>query len=158
MANVMNWYYSDGGRSRYFKAKFVRDCVTRAIANATGKDYKEIYDEINELAKSERKGKKKKGISNARNGVYKTTERKYLKSLGWVYKPVNSIGQVIKFHLTENDLKALGLESGCYILHIARHLTVVKDGVIYDTFNPTFDYNTGESYEPMLYGYYYRAV
>ena len=148
----MIYVYNDGGRSRYFKANSVGDCVTRAIANATGKDYKEIYNDINELAKSERKGKKKKGISNARNGVYKQTERKYLNSLGWAYRPVNSIGQSVKYHLTETDLEALGLEVGCYIIQIARHLTVVKDGVIYDTFNPT-DYS-----EPMIYGYYYKAV
>ena len=36
--------YNDGGRSRYFKAQKVGDCVTRAFAIATGKDYKEVYD------------------------------------------------------------------------------------------------------------------
>lgn len=37
----MKFHYSDGGRSNYFKATNVGDCVTRAICNATGKDYKE---------------------------------------------------------------------------------------------------------------------
>ena len=36
----MKFIYDDGGRSKYFKAKGVSDCVTRAICNATGKDYK----------------------------------------------------------------------------------------------------------------------
>lgn len=37
----MDFVYNDGGRSRYFKAKSVGDCVTRAIAIATRTDYKE---------------------------------------------------------------------------------------------------------------------
>lgn len=32
----MKFHYSDGGRSNYFKATNVGDCVTRAICNATG--------------------------------------------------------------------------------------------------------------------------
>lgn len=55
----MEVVYSDGGRSKYFKGK-AGDCVCRAICNATGKDYKEIYDFINELSQRERTGKRKK--------------------------------------------------------------------------------------------------
>ena len=47
----MEFVYSDGGRSKYFKANNVGDCVTRAICNATGKDYKEVYDALNDMAK-----------------------------------------------------------------------------------------------------------
>ena len=39
----MKWTYADGGRSKYFKAGNVRDCCVRAVANATGIDYKEVY-------------------------------------------------------------------------------------------------------------------
>ena len=46
----MEFVYSDGGRSKYFKAKNVNDCVVRAICNASGKDYKEVYDAIEELS------------------------------------------------------------------------------------------------------------
>ena len=49
----MEFVYSDGGRSKYFKANNVGDCVTRAICNATGKDYKEVYDALNDMAKRE---------------------------------------------------------------------------------------------------------
>ena len=51
----MNHVYATGGREKYFKKLDVGDCVTRAIAIATGKDYKEIYDRINTLAKKERR-------------------------------------------------------------------------------------------------------
>lgn len=40
---------TDGGRSLYFKADRVGDCVTRAVAIATGRDYKEVYNEIARL-------------------------------------------------------------------------------------------------------------
>lgn len=47
----MEFVYNDGGRSKYFRASGVGDCVTRAICNATGKDYKEVYDRLKILAK-----------------------------------------------------------------------------------------------------------
>ena len=61
------------------------------------------------------------------------------------------IGASEHYYLTESDLETLGLEYGTYILQIRRHLTAVVDGVINDTFNPS------EYYDPMLYGYYYKA-
>ena len=45
----MEFIYSDGGRSKYFKAEHVGDCVTRAICNATGMDYKEVYDALKDV-------------------------------------------------------------------------------------------------------------
>ena len=42
----MEWKYNDGGRSKYFSAKRVNDCVVRSIAIATNKDYKEVYQTI----------------------------------------------------------------------------------------------------------------
>lgn len=44
----MDFVYNDGGRSKYFKGN-AGDCVTRAIAIATGFDYKEVYDNIKDL-------------------------------------------------------------------------------------------------------------
>ena len=49
----MDFVYSTGGRENYFKKADVRDCVTRAIANATGIDYLEVYNGINAEAKKE---------------------------------------------------------------------------------------------------------
>ena len=39
----MKWIYNDGGRSFYYKASNVRDCVCRAIAIANDEDYKVVY-------------------------------------------------------------------------------------------------------------------
>ena len=127
----MLFKYSDGGRSKYFKAERVGDCVVRSICNATGKDYKEVYDEINELAKSERVGKRKKGISNARNGVYKSTYKKYIEQvLGWKWHACSAIGVGCTMHLCEEELPW-----GTLILSLSKHNTCVKNKVLYDTYD-----------------------
>lgn len=130
----MEFVYSDGGRSNYFKAEKVGDCVTRAIANATGIDYKEIYDALNNLAKSERKTKRKRRVSSSRNGVYKDTFKKYLESKGYKWIPTMQIGSGCKVHL-----KADELPDGVLIVSLSGHLTCVKNGVIYDTYDCSRD-------------------
>lgn len=124
------WVYDDGGRSKYFKAEKVGDCVARAIAIATGLDYKEVYDKLNKMSKQERTSMRKQGVSNARNGVYKETFKKLLTELGWVWHPTMQIGQGCKVHL-----KADELPQGTLIVSLSKHLTCVKDGVIHDTYD-----------------------
>lgn len=52
----MKFKFNDGGREAAgYKGK-ASDCVTRAIAIATGKPYQEVYDAINECAVGERTG------------------------------------------------------------------------------------------------------
>lgn len=128
----MNWVYNDGGRSNYFKAEKVGDCVTRAISIATGKDYKTVYDDINRLAKSERRGKRKRGISNARNGVYKQTIRKLMEEYGWEWHPTMQIGQGCTTHLNDGELP-----DGRLVVSLSKHLTAVIDGTIHDTYDPS---------------------
>jgi len=148
----MEFVYNDGGRSKYFKEKNVGDCVTRAIAIATGKDYLEIYNDINELAKRERTGKRKKKISNARSGVYKQTDRKYLESLGWKWIPCSKIGVGCTMHLNENELP-----QGTIICQVTKHLVCVKDGVIYDTYNSSIKYDKdGNLVDRCVYGYFVK--
>jgi len=139
---------SDGGRSKYFRGKNAGDCVVRAICNATGRDYKMVYDDINRLAKGERRGSRKKGISSARNGVYKTTIKKYIENeLGWTWVPTMEIGSGCKVHLREDELP-----NGTIIVSVARHLTCVKNGVLYDT----FDCSKGG--KTCVYGYWYNPI
>lgn len=155
----MKFIYNDGGRSKYFTATKVGDCVTRAIAIATGKDYKEVYDDLNELAKKERRGSRKRGVSSARNGMYKNTFKKYLTSLGWEWVPLMTIGSGCTVHLNENELP-----SGTLIVSISKHLTCVKNGVLYDT----YDCSHKEYYDEFgylqtndnraVYGYFRKAL
>lgn len=142
----MKLVYSDGGRAKYFKG-LADDCVCRAICNATGLDYKAVYDAINEKAKGERTSRRKAGKSSARNGVYKGTTKKVIEEwLGWVWHPTMQIGEGCKVHLTEGELP-----SGTLIVQVSRHLTCVKDGVIYDTFDPSRDGSR------CVYGYWAKA-
>lgn len=132
----MEFRFNDGGRSNYFKGT-ARDCVVRSICNATNKDYLEVYNAINQLAKSERTGKRKKGISSARNGVYKTTYKKYIEDvLGWKWHPTMAIGQGCKVHLSENELP-----KGKLIVSVSGHHTCVIDGVLVDTYDCSRDGN-----------------
>ena len=128
----MKFIYSDGGRSKYFKAKDVKDCVVRAICNATDKDYKEVYDAINSMSKSEHTGRRKRGVSNARNGVYKSTYKKYIENvLGWKWISCSGIGKGIIKKLNEDDMP----QKGTYIVKVSKHLTCLKDGQLYDTYD-----------------------
>lgn len=143
----MEFVYDDGGRSRYFKAENVGDCVCRAIANATGMDYKVVYDELNRRCKETRLPKRRRTqSSSARNGVYKKTFSKYLESLGWKWTPTMLIGQGCKVHLAEDELP-----KGTLIVSVSRHLTCVKDGVLYDT------YDCSRDGERCVYGYWTKA-
>ena len=126
----MKFVYSDGGRSKYYKASDVSDCVVRAICNATGKDYKEVYDIIQYLEKTLKIGKhERKG--SARNGVRGKVYKYYIeKELGWIHHSTVRYQQGISMHLTEEEIPM-----GNLIVDISHHLTNVKNKVIYDTYD-----------------------
>lgn len=145
-ARMLEFNYNDGGRAKYYQAESVGDCVTRAIAIATGMDYKEVYDRINELASREHTTKRK-GISNARNGVYKNTYRKLLTSLGWEFVPLTTIGSGCTAHLAKNEIPM----KGRIICKVSHHLTAVIDGVLNDT------YDCSRNGTRCVYGYFVKA-
>lgn len=60
MNDNLKFQYNDGGRSKYFNAKNVGDCVCRAIAIASQTDYKVVYNML-----------KKEQNATPRNGVYR---------------------------------------------------------------------------------------
>lgn len=78
----MKWVYDDGGREAAGYKGSTGDCVCRAVSIATGIPYQQVYDDINRIAKSERTGKRKRGISSARNGVYRFTIDKLMSEYG----------------------------------------------------------------------------
>lgn len=142
----MKFVYNDGGRAAAGYKGTAGDCVCRAIAIATERPYQEVYDLINEYAKSERTGKRKRGKSSARNGVYKQTIRKVMEHYGWRWIPTMQIGQGCKVHLDENELPA-----GRLVVSVSKHETAVIDGVLNDTYDCTRDGNR------CVYGYYVKA-
>lgn len=141
----MEFNFNDGGRSKYFKGR-TGDCVTRAIAIATGVDYLEVYKALNKLAKLEKTGKRKTKKSNSRTGVYKETADKYLESLGWKWHSCMKIGSGCNVHL-----KASELPKGKIICRLSRHFTCVIDGIINDT------YDCSRAENRCVYGYYYKG-
>lgn len=144
MRTTLKFNYNDGGRSKYFKATNVGDCVTRAISIATGNDYKEVYNALNTLSKRERTGCRKTGKSSSRNGVYNGTYRRYLESIGWTFVPCMKIGQGCKVHLAADELPM----DKTLIVKLSRHLTCVVNGVINDTYDCSREGNR------CVYGYY----
>lgn len=141
----MELVFSDGGKKEAGFSGNAGDCVVRAIAIVSGKPYIEVYNALNALSKFERRGKRKRGISNSRTGVYRTTYERYLKSLGFTWVPTMHIGQGCKTHL-----KASELPSGRIICTLSKHLTAVIDGIIYDT------HDCSRNETRCVYGYYIK--
>ncbi len=127
----MRFVYDDGGRAAAGFKGVAGDCVTRAIAIVTGLPYREVYDSINDLAKSERP-RKGAARSSARTGVHKWTYAPYLEGLGWHWYPTMQIGQGCKVHLREDELPG-----GRIIVRLSHHLTAVIDRVIHDITDPS---------------------
>lgn len=124
--------YNDGGRKESGFEGDTGDCCVRALAIVTGKPYKEIYDKVNEFSKCEKTGKKKKGKSNARTGVYKTTTKKVMAFYGLKFVPTMFIGSGCKVHLKKEELP-----SGNIICNVSKHFVAMKDGVVHDTHDPS---------------------
>ena len=140
----MKFQYNDGGRKAAgFTQKAKGDCVCRAIATATQRPYLEIYGLIQHFAKTERKGKRKRRVSNPETGVYHATERKIMAALGWEWVPTMGIGTGCRVHLRDGELP-----SGRLVVNVSKHFTAVIDGVIHDTFDPSRHGNR------CVYGYY----
>ena len=141
----MDFVFHDGGRAAAgYKGK-TGDCVTRSIAIATGKSYGEVYDALNQLALSERRGARTRRRSNSRTGVFRETYQRYLESLGWRWTSTMSIGSGCRVHLHPSELPP-----GPLIVKVSRHLTVVIDGIVYDT------HNCSRGGKRCVYGYFSR--
>jgi hypothetical protein len=126
------WILNDGGRKAAGYRGKTGDCVVRAIAIATEKPYQEVYDALNSHAASERTGNRKRGISDARTGVYRVTYQKYLRSLGWTWTPTMQIGSGCRVHLRSDELPR-----GRIIVSLSKHLSAVIDGTVHDTHDPS---------------------
>ena len=127
----MTWEYNDGGRKDAGYSGKTGDCVVRAIAIATERDYQEVYDEMNEFIRSLRQTRRARRASSA-TGMHKSIDRRYLKQRGWSYTPTMAIGQGCKVHLRAEELP-----KGRLIVQVSKHLTAVIDGVIHDTYDPS---------------------
>lgn len=137
----MKFVYSDGGRSNYFRGD-AGDCVCRAICNATGRDYKEVYKDLSDCMRRHlKKGQKAK---TCRDGVTGDIAKRFItEELGWKWHPVMKIGTGCTMHMREDELP-----KGTLIVSLSRHYSCVRDGVIYDTYDCSRDGSR------CVYGYY----
>lgn len=125
--------YNDGGRSKYFNAGGVCDCVVRAASIASGMDYKEVYNLARKLS-----GR------TPRNGMTKSDSRKLMIALGFKWIPCMKIGTGCKVHLRSGEVPM----SGRIVVSLSGHYCAVVDGVI----NDIYDCSRGGS--RCVYGYW----
>lgn len=143
----MEWTYNDGGRKAAGCKGDAGDCAARAAAIASGVDYRTIYDRINVLSGSERRGTRKRGISSARSGVHKGTFARLMTELGFRFVPTMSIGSGCTVHLRAGEIPM----TGRIVCNVSKHYVAVVDGVINDTFDPSRDGSR------CVYGYWVTA-
>ena len=117
---------TDGGRADAGFRGQAGDCVVRATAIATGRPYREVYDE---LAKAQGEVT---GVKSARNGIDKKVYKSYFDRQGFEWTPTMKIGQGTTVHLRADELPM-----GRLLVSVSGHLVAVIDGVIYDNHDPS---------------------
>ncbi|MFN9508016.1 MAG: DUF2786 domain-containing protein [Planctomycetota bacterium] len=128
MPRIGKFLWDDGGRAKSGFVGLTGDCVTRAIAIATGLAYRDVYQTL-----MERHG------SSPRNGVPQSVYGPYLAELRWEecsvskpFLPVERFDFSEGFHVVLMQ-DAYGRKS---------HLAAVIDSSLHDTWDPRDDDNT----------------
>ena len=133
----MQFQFNDGGRKAAGFKGYTGDCVVRAIAIATGIEYRTLYNRLSrEMGKGE----------SPRNGVPKSVYNRFLSDLGWCWTPTMKIGQGCTVHLNADELP-----KGVVIVRLSRHIATVIDGVLHDNHDCTRDENR------CVYGYWVKT-
>jgi hypothetical protein len=113
--------YDDGGRAAAgFKGE-TGDCACRAIAIATGKPYREVFDGLNAFGALFYPSRRQ---SVAETGVQLGVLRPYLGQMGWSWNWTVPAGQ---------RLRRYELPTGRIIVCIHKHFVAVIDRVVHDT-------------------------
>lgn len=136
----MQFIENDGGRrAAGFKGN-AGDCVCRAIAIASGRPYKEVYDALAHGNANQRvtRRSKKAGRKSARNGIYVRCKwfKDYMATLGFKWTPTMGIGTGCQVHLHDGELPM-----GRLVVSVSGHYTCVINGVVHDMHNPQRDWH-----------------
>ena len=95
-------------------ANHVNDCVVRAISVAQGQTWDETYEELSKIAQSE-------GILlDDVNFVEGYLDKRYRRACHYS----KTVGEFLEEH-----------NKGIYLITMEGHITVIKDGILYDTFD-----------------------
>lgn len=140
---VLHYQFNDGGKyaAGYTGEWVTGDCVTRAIAIASGMAYKDVRSDLmerqhkwcttsNSRAAKVCRNRKTKSVFR---GVYPSVFKPYLKELGFNYKSLCSIGSTTRYQLVEEDLP-----KGTLLVRTRRHLSCVIDHVVHDAYDSRF--------------------
>lgn len=136
---LLPYVYSDGGRAQYFKGKVgVTDCVCRAIAIASGKDYKEVYTALTAAT----------GKSARRSQDTKTAKfKRFMAGMGFTWTPCSGIGVRTSVHPCVGELP----EQGRLVCSASGHYMAIVNGVVYDAWDSRYN-SWGEVRR--IYGYW----
>lgn len=141
---ALPWTHDDGGREAAGFLGSTGDCVTRAIAIATGSDYQQVYDDLyerqREWAHSSRsrtaKRLRKRNNGTPRLGVMRAVYEPYLlEEHDFIWTPKMQVGQGVTHHVAVGEVPM----QGPVILRLSRHLSAVVDGVLHDTYDTSRD-------------------
>ena len=156
----LEFTFNDGGRSKYFKGQ-TGDCVVRAIAIATGGDYKVIYDDLfqankdymssknTKLAK-QMKSRAREKSGTPRAGIYKKIFDKYLLSKGWKYVSCRTFGGTERTKLDQ----LMHLDN--IIVNINRHSMCMQKGVVQDIWDSRYSEWLGVTSIKTANGYFIK--
>jgi hypothetical protein len=97
----MDFVYNDGGRAAAAYKGRAGDCVVRAIAIATQKPYREVYDAINAPVLAERTRRGSRSSAAAVLGE-RHTNVTYGNSVLWL--PTMQVGSGCQVHLRREEL------------------------------------------------------
>ena len=101
--------------------KKAADCVVRAIMKAMGKPWSETYSDLCKL------GLELFDMPNA-----KRVFAEYLNRNGWQRMPMPRFSDNTRYTVKEFADK---YNNGIYIISVANHVTVIIDGVLFDTWD-----------------------
>jgi len=146
--------FDDGGRANAGYKGMAGDCVVRSIAIAANLSYKKVYEDLyqaNEIFRTTSKTKLARSLKqkndSPRTGTHRVVLKKYLLQLGWKWTPTMFVGQGCKVHLKKDELP-----NGTLIVSCSKHITVLKDGVLHDT------YDCSRNGTRCVYGYWTQSV
>jgi|TARA_R110000803_G_scaffold4255_4_gene14519 hypothetical protein len=147
---MSEFVYNDGGRKAAGYKGDAGDCVTRAVAIASGLKYQEVYNRLAEGNANQRRTKgqtKNANARTARNGIDTTRKwfKDYMIELGFKWTPTMTIGSGCKVHLTSDELPR-----GVLVCNVSRHQVAVIDGVIHD------NHDCSREGKRCVYGYWQK--
>ena len=125
---LFKYQFNDGGRAKAgFRKRFAGDCGARAAAIVTGKPYGEVWDQATRSIRRFRFGK-----PTADGGIDTFELMDCLGELGVRW-------ETTRFKMGDNVKmvrESIPEDDHFYIVLMSHHYTVVRNGWIYDTWNP----------------------